>query len=499
MEELNIISRESILAQIQAQEVGEAISKEFPDIAINYLTKKTQGDLDTETSLDNMPDIGVFTSDIREELLSGKADLAVHSWKDLPIESSEGTEVLATLKRADLRDILYIKKTSLNVDKIKILTSSPRRKENLSNFLPKALPKKFKEIEFHDVRGNIPTRVKKLLNSDFDGLVIAKAAIDRLRNGDKKKFPEILDLEKDLENLSWMVIPLSENPCAPGQGALGIEVKSDNEKVRKICNEINDLVQFRNIELERDILSKYGGGCHQKIGASLEHIELGLVTYIKGETPDGVKINEKDFIHGDFIPKISFVNSSKYFPKTRKEINIFERRYLKDGLIRLSEIKNSGLYISRASAISDTSKIDSSNTVWTSGVVNWFKLAKRGIWVNGSSDGLGEIESPPVSYKNSLDWFLVSHKESEPLDKELIATYELVPKKIEINLAEVTHFFWMSSTSFFEAMDQFPSIKEANHACGLGKTFIQLNNYLPGKIEPFLNYEVWLEKIKETQ
>ena len=499
MEELNIISRESILAQIQAQEVGEEISKEFPDIAINYLTKKTQGDLDTETSLDNMPDIGVFTSDIREELLSGKADLAVHSWKDLPIESSDGTEVVATLKRADSRDILYLKKTSLNKDEIKILTSSPRRKENLSNFLPKALPRKLNKIEFHDVRGNIPTRLKKFLSSDFDGLVIAKAAVDRLRNGDKNKFPELLDFEKDLENLSWMVIPLSENPCAPGQGALGIEVKNDNKKIKKILNEINDLLSFRSAETERDKLSLFGGGCHQKIGVSIENIELGVIDTLKGETPDGKKINKRDFTRGESTPEISFVNSSEYFPKSRKDINIFERRYLKEGLNTLSEIKNSGLYISRASAISDSTKINSSNTVWTSGVENWFKLAKKGIWVNGSSDGIGEIESPPVSYKKNLDWFLVSHSKSIPLDKKLLATYELVPKKIETNLKEVTHFFWMSSSSFFEAINQFPSIKEANHACGLGKTFTTLNDFLPQKIEPFLKYEVWLEKIKETK
>ena len=141
MDELKIISRKSVLARLQAMEVSDVIKDKYPDIRIKFITKETKGDLDLNTPLHKMPEMGVFTSDIREELISGKADIAVHSWKDLPVELEEGTEVTATIKRADLRDVLLFKRSSLNKKRINIYTSSPRRKENLSKFLQKAFPK----------------------------------------------------------------------------------------------------------------------------------------------------------------------------------------------------------------------------------------------------------------------------------------------------------------------------------------------------------------------
>ena len=123
MNELTIVSRKSILAKLQAIEVSEAIKKKFPKIKIIFKTKDTSGDIDLTTPLHKMPEMGVFTSDIREELLSGKGDIAVHSWKDLPVELEEGTEVAATIKRADQRDVLIFKKDSFQKKKIEIFTS----------------------------------------------------------------------------------------------------------------------------------------------------------------------------------------------------------------------------------------------------------------------------------------------------------------------------------------------------------------------------------------
>ena len=138
--------------------MGNKIIEKFPSIKIEYIYKETQGDIDLSTPLSEMPEIGVFTNDIRNELLNLNADLAVHSWKDLPVEMEAGTEISATLDRADLRDILLFKKSSIAKKEISILTSSPRRKENLSRFLPKALPSQPDKLEFKEVRGNIITR-----------------------------------------------------------------------------------------------------------------------------------------------------------------------------------------------------------------------------------------------------------------------------------------------------------------------------------------------------
>ena len=222
MNELTIISRKSTLARLQAIEVAEVIKEKFPKTKIIFKTKDTSGDIDLTTPLHKMPEMGVFTSDIREELLTENADIAVHSWKDLPVDLEEGTEVGATIKRADSRDVLIFKKTSFKRKKLEIFTSSPRRKENLSKFLKKAFPFEISSLEFSDIRGNILTRVQKLIESNADGLVMAKAALDRLLSPKEDTTNELDFFKKDLEEFLWMVIPCSQNPCAPGQGALAI-------------------------------------------------------------------------------------------------------------------------------------------------------------------------------------------------------------------------------------------------------------------------------------
>ena len=199
MNELTIISRKSSLAKLQAIEVSEEIKKKFPEIKIIFKTKDTSGDIDLTTPLHKMPEMGVFTSDIREELLTEKADIAVHSWKDLPVDLEEGTEVAATIKRADSRDVLIFKKGSLKKKKLEIFTSSPRRQENLSRFLKKAFPFEMNSLSFRDIRGNILTRVKKLKGSNADGLVIAKAALDRLLSPVEEIKSELDSFKKDLD------------------------------------------------------------------------------------------------------------------------------------------------------------------------------------------------------------------------------------------------------------------------------------------------------------
>ena len=343
MNELTIVSRKSILAKLQAIEVSEAIKKKFPKIKIIFKTKDTSGDIDLTTPLHKMPEMGVFTSDIREELLSGKGDIAVHSWKDLPVEHEEGTEVAATIKRRDSRDVLVFKKDSFQKKKIEIFTSSPRRQENLSKFLKKALPFEIDSLSFTDIRGNILTRVQKLKDSNADGLVIAKAAIDRLLSPIEKDTSELDSFKKVLDEFLWMVIPSSQNPCAPGQGALAIEVKSGNTKVIELLNKINDLNVFKDVDDEREKLKKYGGGCHQKIGVSIENHPLGKITTEKGLTPDNELIDKRSFF--PFQKELSrFENPIEdYYPKSKKDFKLFSRSVIKEGKNEIKRMKNSGL------------------------------------------------------------------------------------------------------------------------------------------------------------
>jgi hydroxymethylbilane synthase len=163
-------------------------------------------------------------------LLRGDFDLVVHSWKDLAIEDDPETEIVATLPRADQRDLLLIRTDCWprveQTGVLSIFTSSPRRAHNLDRFLRTALPAKIDELKFVNVRGNVPTRVRKLLESEqVDGLIVAKAALDRLLEAPQTEFADTQAfLREALARCRWMVLPLRENPSAPAQGALAIEI-----------------------------------------------------------------------------------------------------------------------------------------------------------------------------------------------------------------------------------------------------------------------------------
>ncbi len=490
---MKIISRQSTLAKIQARLVADKINTKVDDFKFELITKETSGDIDLTTPLHQMPDAGVFTNDIREELLNLNADIAVHSWKDLPVEMLEGTEIFSTIEREDPRDLLFFKSSSISKKNITIFTSSPRRKENLSNFLPFALPWTPEEITFKDIRGNIQTRVKKFYNSDNDGLVIAFAALKRLIEAS-----EFMDEDSDLlaifKKFKWMLLPLSENPSAPAQGALAIEVASSNQSAKNTLKKIKNEEVFETVNTERQILKKYGGGCHQKIGVTAINTSKGQMIYLKGETEQGLKLSKTYF-----KPKLKYRNEikevSSYFP-LEDSPSLYERIPFSEDKIKLSKLENSGIFISRGNALENINNISESNLIWTSGIETWKKIAKKGVWVNGSSDSLGEKENPPIDIFDEIKWYKLSHKDAEEDQLSLISTYELIPKEMPDNIEENSHFYWMSASSFKLVFDKFPSIESANHSCGMGKTFDELNQIIPGKVYPYQNYQDWLEKVK---
>ena len=494
MKTLKIVSRKSPLARIQALLVAEQISSSFPEIKIEHIYKKTLGDEDLNTPLNKMPDIGVFTNDIRNDLLNGIADIAVHSWKDLPVDLEEGTEIVGTLDRADMRDMIFLKKESIGKKDLTILSSSPRRERNLSSFLPSALPFKT-QIKFQDVRGNIHTRLTKLIEGSEDGLVVAKAAIDRFMNNKNKEFESdrksILTMQT---KLNWMVLPLSQNPCAAAQGALAIEVREEDEVVKEVIANISNNEIFNSVEIERTILKSYGGGCHQKIGVSHEILETGKLLTVKGETEEGEDLSERSFINTkeDYFNSL---NKSNYFPRNKEEQRFFERKPSLDSLEALKKIKNKGIYVSRSNAIESSNLLDDSNIVWTSGVDTWKSLAQKGYWVNGTSDSLGENNSPEESLFEEISWLKVSHKDNLDKDKEVLVTYELNPLDVSERLLECDYFYWMSASSFELAIKKYPELKNRNHACGLGKTFKLIEKSAP-QVTPFLDFDSWLEAVR---
>jgi len=496
---VKIISRKSDLAIIQAFLVGDAIKTKKNNISLDFIYKDTKGDIDLTTPLSQLPEIGVFTSDLRESLINEEADLAVHSWKDLPIKLTKGTKIVGTLPRADMRDIIFFKKK--NIEKIKkyknltLLTSSPRREYNLSSFLNNALPFETKKINFENIRGNIPTRLNKYFNGDSDGIVLAKAAIDRLlANGDNNLSIEIKEV---IDNSVWLIPPLSENPCAPAQGAIAIEVKDGREDIINLVEAINDSKTFESVQVERKILSSYGGGCHQKIGVSFEKKSFGDVLTLKGITDENITL-DKRIIERKVKDKKNWygVDPDKIYPSNIRDYKLFSRENIREKSKKISALRNKNILATRGNVLESKEKIDSSNILWTSGVKTWFQLAKKGFWVNGSFDSLGESQDN-LKFLSDNQWIKLTHSSSLDFSiKERLFTYKLIKNKIDENLSKKTHFYWMSGSAFEYAIEEFPAILEKFHSCGPGNTYeIIKKNVTEDRIKIFLNYEDWKNEI----
>ncbi len=497
---IRVLSRKSDLAIIQAREFSDYLTSKYPFVEIEFLTKSTSGDKDLKTPLSKMATEGVFTNDLRDELINNKCDAIVHSWKDLPIEVGDKTKITATLKRADKRDILFLKKNKkTDSKKISILCSSPRRQYNLENFIENYLPQKFDEIIFENIRGNIPTRFKKFLeNSDSDGFIVAKAAIDRLLLNNYSEFNELkITLNKYINECLWSILPLSINPCSPGQGALAIETRIKDNELNELLNDINVSEDYSNVIEERSILKNYGGGCHQKIGVSYISHKLGLVVSKRGEDESGNHFESYDLIE----PKHKIASPSgidEVYPEDLKNYKIFSRRQLDENISVINNLQNKSIYVSRISSIPDQSEINSNNIIWTSGIRTWKNLAERGIWVNGTSDSLGEDFENNINSLTNNPWVKLTHKQSpESSIKNKIETYQLIPIDFEIDIEKKKFFYWMSSSAFKASIDKYPTIKEKYHFCGPGNTYNEIYKILGDDKNLFveLSYDSWKKKL----
>ena len=496
---IKIVSRGSALATIQAKMVGESLRSKNSDITVKYFTHNSIGDDDQSLDIKSSSTIGVFTNTLSKLIIKSKYDIAVHSWKDYPVSSNIETSIFGTLGRADMRDILLLKKPkSTSKKSISIMTSSPRRRYALKKILHKLIPLKYKKIIFKDLRGNIDTRIKKFMVSNNDGIVIAKAAIDRILSSDSNIS---LELKKQLiicnEKCHWIILPLSCFPTAPGQGAIGIEAKSNNYNIIKKIKSINDEKTYRNVIAERKKMEQYGGGCSQKIGISIWEKNSFSIYSIIGLTTSGEKL--KTIKIQNNLKSVSYpMNRNYIFPKNKLEQTIFKRTNINKNKV-LSNIENSIIYISRKNVLHFNPKFKKTNVLWTSGLNSWISTAKKGYWVNGSSDSFGEGETLniPNFLGNNYEIVKLSFSNKKSISKKVINTYKLDSPKFPENLNERTHFFWMSSFAFEEAIKKFPEIIEKEHACGMGNTYDSLSEILgKGKrLSCYLSYEDWGKKM----
>lgn len=493
---LTIASRRSELARIQAYQVGNALQTAHPQLEIKYSFHESLGDRNQNDPLWQMPEKGVFTQDFREGLLKGDFDLVVHSWKDLAIDDDRETEIVATLPRADARDLLLVRADRWpEVERagvMSILTSSPRRAYNLDSFLRSALPTRLTELNFVNVRGNVPTRVRKLLQTEVDGLIVAKAAIDRLLEAKQPEFAATqAELRIALSRCRWMVLPLSANPAAPAQGALAVEIVRERNDLGELLAPINCADTFVAVTREREILRGYGGGCHQKIGVSVLHRPFGEIMSLRGLTDDG-KVLQGWTLRptGARPPKVP---RERMWPLEPADADWFNRERIPMGPID----DTAALWLAKAEALPNDWHVKAEQIVWVSGIQSWKRLAQRGVWVNGSAESLGEHEPQRIETiaGSDLKWQKFTHSEADT-DGSMptVATYRLIPKDGHPDLAGRNYFFWKSGSGFNYALSHNPWLRQMTHFCGPGNTQRALRKQ---GVEPFvfLDHAQWLEEM----
>lgn len=242
-------SRGSELALWQANWVKSQLEHLYPKLAVEIVVIRTKGDRILESPLSKIGTKGIFTREIDEALLDGRIDLSVHSLKDLPTLAPEGITIPAVSEREDIHDVFisHPKKNYKSLadlpERAKVGTGSLRRKCQLLHYRP--------NLEIIDIRGNVPTRLQKLDGSNWDGIILAKAGLIRLKMTDR----------------ITQTIPTDLLLPAVGQGALAIEVRADDRRTTEFITSLNHPVTSLSTSAERTLLKHLEGGCQVPIGA----------------------------------------------------------------------------------------------------------------------------------------------------------------------------------------------------------------------------------------
>jgi hydroxymethylbilane synthase len=238
---LVIATRRSPLALRQTELVKDHLLNTLKGVTFEILEMVTTGDQKREISLEKEGGKGLFTKEIEDALLDNRADLAVHSAKDLPTETPKGLVFAGFLKREDPADVLVLRQGFSNPNIV--ATGSPRRRAQLQRIFP--------NVHFIDFRGNVETRLEKIARGDADATVLAAAGLNRLGISGYDK-------------LIFKTLPIEEMVPAVGQGAIAIQCReSDFDKFSNLFDEETRYA----VEIERCFLSGLGGGCHAAFAA----------------------------------------------------------------------------------------------------------------------------------------------------------------------------------------------------------------------------------------
>jgi hydroxymethylbilane synthase len=499
---LKLGTRRSALARAQSAAVARQLEQLHSGLSIELVGIETRGDRILDIPLSAVEGKEFFTDELDAALTSGKVDFTVHSYKDLSLERPAALLLAAVPKREPPHDIaLFTHDVSERLaagHELIIGSSSPRRAAFVPDFLQRVLPRRAADrrelarVRLVDLRGNVDSRLRRLREPrgstrHLDGIVLAFAGLARLWADGAG---QVL-LRELLPALPRMLLPLSECPAAPAQGALAIECRADDDATATLLRALDHAPTRRAVDAERALLALRGGGCHQRFGATqIELPGIGTLLYqrVATETGADLQIDAAQLQWTPEQPLPAPTGAVKPWDGSR-EASRGAAEPLADGVAASAERLKSAraLFVAHRRALPEheSAQINSAARVWVPGIDTWQALAGRGIWVEGCAEGLGYAAIEPLLAEPLLQlppregWTVLTHLDAVagwPAG-DVIATYRVRDADAagEPGVApppDATHLYWSSSAQF----DRWCGTVApgAQHACGTGKTYEHL-------------------------
>jgi hydroxymethylbilane synthase len=482
MEEIKLTGRNSALSLLQLAVVKEKIIAVFPEMKVEIIARSSRGDALQNIPLQTVEGSDFFTQDIFNMLSTGEADIAVHSLKDMSSEHFFGSNHFAVVDREDVRDVAIFNEDVLqklkNGNEIIIGTCSPRREEMAVDFLQKALPQTGAfSVTTKIIRGNVDTRLKKLSDGEYDGILLATAGLNRMlaSNSTAEKMQQVL------RNKLLMLLPLIECVPAPCQGAIVAEAYVYNDKAKAIIAAINNPLAMNDCVAEKQTALRFGVGCLQKFGVTTIATKRYKTIYAAGKNTAG-----NSFSNWNHLPELN-ATEAVIFSSTDYMKDFFNYQWNET----IQTIKQSVIFVSNYKALNEQS-INSSTfasnlnnkTILASGTRTWLQLAKQGYWVTASADGLGfEFLLPslqmPLLKITAEQICIITHEEAakrwQKKGYASISNYVLKPafeKNIIDGIAAASIVFW-TSYGQYQHYSKFCK-QDVIHACPGGETAVQL-------------------------
>ncbi len=498
---LKLGTRRSALARAQSAAVARLLEQQHPGLTVQLVGIDTRGDRIPDQPLSSVEGKEFFTAEIDAALLRGAVDFTVHSFKDLSLERSSRLLLAAVPRRAPPHDVVVfapdVPQRLVAGEELLIGSSSPRRASFVPDLLQQVLPHHPGQAHARlvELRGNVDSRLRRLREPrgaarQLDGVVLAFAGLARLC-ADESAGELLAPL---LRGLPRMVLPLSECPPAPAQGALALECRRDDIPTAALLACLDDVPARRAVQAERMLLEARGGGCQQRFGAvRIELPGLGALLYSREvEEGAGAPVLRPTQLQWTpsaplppLVPPVRAWDGSRAAPPAVTP--------WPEGLARARERlpQARAVFVAHRRALPPEAlppealaseaqlQIPASAHLWVPGVDTWRALAQRGLWVEGCAEGLGFaslaalLAEPWLELPAPADWLVLTHAQALtgwPAGSA-VATYA----HAEAGAGDAgppgdaTHVYWASSAQF----DRWSTRLGADtlHACGPGKTY----------------------------